>query len=241
MIGRYLSEQVRLHMFGFVPELLGAPVQNDDGIGGEHVYLPRFNHRDGRKRDYLRGFGMQFWGCGATADTGWAKELPGFGADFKASVRKRYPALVALHPYGEVLPYADNRITVGNAGVDDYGVPVARIEFKYRENERKMMTEMYQTAAAILKEAKAEILPYDPNFMGVPGQAIHEHSTCRMGADPKRSALNGFCQMHDVKNVFVVDGAAFTSASEKNPTLTILALAWRATDYLAGEMKARRL
>ena len=65
MIGRYLSEQVRLHMFGFVPELLGAPVQNDDGIGGEHVYMPRFNHRDGRKRDYLRGFGMQFWGCGA--------------------------------------------------------------------------------------------------------------------------------------------------------------------------------
>jgi choline dehydrogenase-like flavoprotein len=184
---------------------------------------------------------MQFWGCGATADTSWAKELPGFGANFKASIRKRYPALVALHPYGEVLPYADNRITVGSAGVDDYGVPIARIEFRYRENERKMMTEMYQTAAAILKEAKAEILPYDPNFMGVPGQAIHEHSTCRMGADPKRSALNGFCQMHDVKNVFVVDGAAFTSASEKNPTLTILALAWRATDYLAEEMKARRI
>ena len=77
--------------------------------------------------------------------------------------------------------------------------------------------------------------------MGIPGQAIHEHSTCRMGADPKRSALNAFCQMHDVKNVFVVDGAAFTSASEKNPTLTILALAWRATDYLASEMKSSRL
>ena len=228
-------------MFGFVPDLLGAPVQNDDGIGGEHVYLPRFNHRDGRKRDYLRGFGMQFWGCGATdGPAGWAKQIPGFGAEFKASIRKRYPALVALHPYGEVLPYADNRITVGSA-VDDYGVPIPRIEFKYRENERKMMTEMYQTAASILKEAKAEILPYDPTFMGMPGQAIHEHSTCRMGADPKRSALNGFCQMHDVKNVFVVDGAAFTTASEKNPTLTILALAWRASDYLAAEMKAKRL
>ncbi len=146
-----------------------------------------------------------------------------------------------MHPYGEVLPYADNRITVGSAGLDDYGVPIARIEFKYRENERKMMTEMYQTAAAILKEAKAEILPYDPSFMGIPGQAIHEHGTCRMGADPKRSALNGFCQMHDVKNVFVVDGAAFTTASEKNPTLTILALAWRATDYLATELRAKRL
>jgi choline dehydrogenase-like flavoprotein len=89
--------------------------------------------------------------------------------------------------------------------------------------------------------AKAEILPYDASSLGIPGQAIHEHSTCRMGADPKRSALNGFCQSHEVRNLFVVDGSAFTTASEKNPTLTILALAWRATDYLAAEMKASRL
>jgi choline dehydrogenase-like flavoprotein len=241
VIGRYLTEQVRLHMYGFVPELLGAPVQNDDGIGGEHVYLPRFNHRDGRKRDYLRGFGMQAWGCGANAEAGFAKALPGFGADFKRAVKRRYPSLVALHPYGEVLPYADNRVTVENSPADQYGLPIARIEYKYRENERKMAKEMYETAASILHAAKAEILPYDAASLGIPGQAIHEHSTCRMGADPKRSALNGFCQSHEVKNLFVVDGAAFTTASEKNPTLTILALAWRASDYLAGEMKSSRL
>jgi choline dehydrogenase-like flavoprotein len=103
------------------------------------------------------------------------------------------------------------------------------------------MREIYDTAQSILKAAKAEVMPFDPEYMGMPGQAIHEHSTCRMGADPKRSALNGFCQSHEVKNMFVVDGAAFTTASEKNPTLTILALAWRATDYLAREMKAGRL
>lgn len=241
VIGRYLTEQVRLHMYGFVPELVGAATQNDDGIGGEHIYLPRFNHRDGRKRDYLRGFGMQFWGCGANAGADFAKQLPGFGADFKRNVKRRYPALVALHPYGEVLPYAENRVTVGDAGADRYGVPLARITYKYRENEARMAKEMYETAAAILHSAKAEILPYDAASLGIPGQAIHEHSTCRMGADPKRSALNGFCQSHEVKNLFVVDGAAFTTASEKNPTLTILALAWRATDYLAERMKAREL
>ena len=238
MIGRYLTEQVRLHMYGLVPELIGGPVQNDDGIGGEHVYLPRYNHRDGRKRDYLRGFGMQFWGCGANADAGFAKMLPGFGADFKRRVKRNYPALVALHPYGEVLPYADNRVTVGDAGVDRYGVPIARIDYKYRENEHRMAKEMYEAAASILQAAKAEILPYDATSMGTPGLAIHEHSTCRMGADPKRSALNGFCQSHEVKNLFVTDGAAFTTASEKNPTLTILALTWRSTDYLADRMKA---
>ena len=241
VVGRYLTEQVRLHMYGFVPELLGGPVQNDDGIGGEHVYLPRYNHRDGRKRDYLRGFGMQFWGCGAASDASFAKQLPGFGADFKTAVKKHYPAVVALHPYGEVLPYADNRVTVENSPNDRYGIPIARIEYKYRENEHQMAKEMYETAASIMHAAKAEILPYDATSLGIPGQAIHEHSTCRMGADPKRSALNGFCQSHEVKNLFVVDGAAFTTASEKNPTLTILALAWRSTDYLAAEMKAGRL
>ena len=62
-----------------------------------------------------------------------------------------------------------------------------------------------------------------------------------MGADARRSALNAFNQMHEVKNVFVVDGSAFTSASEKNPTLTILALSWRATDYLGQLIKAGTL
>jgi choline dehydrogenase-like flavoprotein len=58
-----------------------------------------------------------------------------------------------------------------------------------------------------------------------------------MGDDPKTSALNAFNQMHAVKNLFVVDGSSFPSATEKNPTLTILAIAWRATDYLAEQMK----
>jgi choline dehydrogenase-like flavoprotein len=62
-----------------------------------------------------------------------------------------------------------------------------------------------------------------------------------MGDDTKRSALNSFCQSHEVKNLFVVDGASFPAATEKNPTLTILALAWRATDYLAEELRAGRL
>jgi choline dehydrogenase-like flavoprotein len=240
VVGRYLSEQIRFHMYGFLPELIGGPTQNDDGIGGEHVYMPRFNHR-GAKRDYLRGFGSQFWGSGAQADAGFAKVLPGFGVDFKEAVKKRYPALVALHPYGEVLPRAENRVRVDEAHLDRYGVPVARIEYKIGDNERKMASEMYDTAEQILRAAKAEIMPFQRGHIDVAGSAIHEHGTCRMGADPKRSALNGFCQMHDVPNVFVVDGAAFTTASEKNPTLTILALSWRATDYLAQEMKSGRV
>jgi len=104
-----------------------------------------------------------------------------------------------------------------------------------------MAKEMYDTCLEILNGAKAEIVPFELGHLEPNGSAIHEHGTCRMGADPKRSALTSFCQMHDVKNVFVVDGGAFTTASEKNPTLTILALAWRATDYMADEMRIEDL
>jgi choline dehydrogenase-like flavoprotein len=237
VVGRYLSEQIRVTMHGFAPELKGGKVYNDDGIGGAHIYMPRFNHRDGRKRDYIRGFGCQFWYTGAQTDLSYAKSIPGFGLNFKKAVKDRYPAVLALHPFGEAIPKAENRITVKGSPLDRYGVPVSRIAYSVGENERRMSQEMYDTTLEILHAAKAEIIPFDRNRLEPNGSAIHEHGTCRMGEDPKRSALNGFCQMHDVKNVFVVDGSAFTTASEKNPTLTILALAWRATDHMAGEMR----
>jgi choline dehydrogenase-like flavoprotein len=67
------------------------------------------------------------------------------------------------------------------------------------------------------------------------GRIIHEVGTARMGSDPKTSVLNGYCQAHDVKNVFVMDGAPLVTNPDKNPTLTIMALAWRASEYLLSE------
>jgi choline dehydrogenase-like flavoprotein len=238
VIGRYLCEQIRCHVTGFVPELLGKPTQNDDGIGGEHIYMPRF---DRPKQDYLRGFGIQFWDCGAHEEVPYAKRLPGYGVALKKAIKDRYPARVELHPFGETLPRPENRVTVEGAPLDKYGVPIARIEYSIGENERKMAAAMYDTVEEILVSAKAEILPFDRTVLDMNGGAIHEHGTCRMGADPKKSALNAFCQSHEVKNLFVVDGAAFTTATEKNPTLTILANCWRATDYLAEEIRAGRV
>ncbi len=237
VIGHYLCEQIRFHVRAFLPQLYGRAATNDDGIGGEHIYLPRFNHR-GKKRDYLRGFGAQFWGIGCQAGAGhFAHDLPGFGMGLKREIKKRYPAWVEMHPYGEVLPYYDNQVTVEGTSNDAYGVPLPKLIYEIRANERRMAEEMYDTAETIMHEAKAEIVHLKRGEIDVNGSAIHEHGTCRMGADPKRSALNGFCQMHEVKNLFVVDGSAFPTATEKNPTLTILSLAWRATDYLAEEKR----
>ena len=62
-----------------------------------------------------------------------------------------------------------------------------------------------------------------------------------MGKDPRTSLLNAFNQMHEVENLFVLDGSAFTSASQRNRTLTSVALSWRASDYLAEELRTGRL
>ena len=241
VIGKYLCEQVRTEARAFLPELFGRETTNDDGIGGEHIYMPRFNHR-GRKREYLRGFGVQFWGIGCQQGVGsYAWSVPGFGSVLKKEIKRRYPAWIEIHPFGEVLPRRENYVTVKGTPVDQYGVPLPKIIYSTGENERLMVKEMYDTVEMLLHEAKAEVFQLDRGRTGRNGSAIHEHGTCRMGDDPKRSALNRFNQMHEVKNLFVVDGSAFPTSTEKNPTLTILAMAWRATDYLAEQLKTGKL
>ena len=95
------------------------------------------------------------------------------------------------------------------------------------------------SSASAAEAAKAKNFPAGTTKAVV--DFISNASFDRMGTDPRRSALTAFNQMHEVKNVFVVDGSAFPTATEKNPTLTILSLSWRATDYLAQEMKRGNL
>jgi choline dehydrogenase-like flavoprotein len=239
VIGRYLCEQTRIHGAGFATSLFGTETRNDRGIGGEHIYVPRFNHLPGKGRGYMRGFGIQFWntGCSDQGAVHVASHVRGFGAGFKREVKRRYPSWVEIHPFGETLPYAHNRITVDKSRPDRYGVPLLHIDYRTGENEAAMAKHMADTVEEIAKEAGVELVGWNRDKLDSNGSAIHEHGTCRMGDDPKRSALNKFNQMHEVPNLFVVDGSSFPSATEKNPTITILAVSWRATDYLADQLK----
>ena len=204
--------------------------------------MPRFTHRRGNL-GFLRGFQMQFWNSGCLPGNlpRVANTLDGFGADLKKDVKRKYPAWVELHPFGETLPYAHNRITVDESKPDRYGLPMLKIDYQIGDNERKMADYIFDVLEDVGKAAGIEWVHFKRGELDSNGSAIHEHGCCRMGADPKRSALNRWNQMHEVKNLFVVDGSAFTSASEKNPTLTILSLSMRATDYLGEEIKKGNL
>jgi choline dehydrogenase-like flavoprotein len=112
-----------------------------------------------------------------------------------------------------------------------------RIRMAWGENERAMIPDMAASAAEMMDAAGAKnIQPY-AYLDRVPGYGIHEIGVARMGHDPRSSVLNQFQQAHDVANLFVMDGSSFPSGGCQNPTLTIMALAVRSTDYLLGEMK----
>jgi choline dehydrogenase-like flavoprotein len=137
---------------------------------------------------------------------------------------------------GEVLARYENQVSIDKTVVDAWDIPALRIETKYTDNEFNMARDAVDVAAALAEAAGFEVLVknYDPN---PPGYSIHELGTCRMGDDPKTSVLNKWNQSHDIKNLFLVDGAAFTSAGWQNPTMTILALAMRSAEYLAEQMR----
>ncbi len=172
-------------------------------------------------------------GCGTASffNTGEQRVVPAKRAILGAGCVDS--ARIELHPFGEVLPRATNRIAVNAGRVDRYGVPVTHIDFDIEEYERKMIEAIYDNVEKILYGMRAEALPCRRDEIDVFGCAVHENGTCRMGNDPQRSMLNGYSQMHEVSNLFAVDGSAFPTASDKNPTLTIMALSWRATDRLA--------
>jgi choline dehydrogenase-like flavoprotein len=118
---------------------------------------------------------------------------------------------------------------------------VLKIHMTWGENEKKIIPDMAETAVQMMEAAGAKGIQPFTVMDRVPGMGIHEMGVARMGQDPKKSVLNQFQQSHDVRNLFVMDAAGFTSGGCQNPTLTIMALAVRSSDYLMGELKRANL
>jgi len=202
------------------------------------IYIPRFRNIGNDKRDYVRGFGYQ----GGASRGGWSKGVAelGVGAEFKESLTKPGQWSFGMTAFGETLPYADNRVTLDRTKKDKWGLPVIAIDADFRENEAKMRKDMGNDAAEMLEKAGLKnVHTYDAGSF--PGMAIHEMGIARMGKDPKTSVLNGFNQMHEVKNVFITDGSFMTSAGCQNPSLTYMAFTARAADYAVNELKKNNI
>jgi choline dehydrogenase-like flavoprotein len=213
------------------------------------MYIPwwKFN----RKNDFLRGYHIEFGGGRNMPTVGDWDDLceaqEGYGLPLKQKIRSTYGTFIGFNGRGEMIPNERSYCEIDPGTVDEWGIPVLRFHWQWGDNEIKMAKDMQETFKAIVEAAGGTYLtktiPEGPHAYGIEdgGVIIHELGTARMGSNPKTSALNKYCQAHDVTNLFVTDAASFVSNPDKNPTLTIMALSWRASDYLVDQANKHQL
>lgn len=259
VVGKYLHDSTGASRGAFVPHLVDRKRYNEDGVGGMHVYSPWW--LDNSKLDFPRGYHIEYWGGMGMPSYGFGFGMEnvngkyagrngqvrpaggGFGASLKDDYRYFYGAYVGMSGRGEAIAREDNYCEIDPNMVDKWGIPVLRFHYKWSEHEVKQAKHMQDTFEEIIYAMGGIPQGTKPGAdtdygLAAPGRIIHEVGTVRMGNDPNKSALNGYCQAHDVKNLFVVDGGAFVSQADKNPTWTILALSMRTSDFITQKMKS---
>jgi choline dehydrogenase-like flavoprotein len=229
-LGRYVMDHIfRVNIKGDIP---GMEEFIEYGRRPGGVYIPRFrNLGDGEDVGFKRGYGYQ-----GSARREVAPPV-GFGASMKHGMRKYGGWRFEMGAFGECLPYKDNRVSLHPDKVDRFGVPLARFDVRFRDNELKMMTDARTQGEAMLKAAGLQNVTSEEKEH-VPGDAIHEMGGARMGIDPHASVLNRWSQAHDATNLYVTDGAQMASISCINPSLTFMAMTARAVDHAVKRVKA---
>ncbi len=201
-------------------------------------YIPRYQNVGKDKRGYLRGFGYQ--GRAQRLNFSRFNNSALIGDELKKAVREAGPWTIGMTAFGEILPYHENHMRLDRNKKDKHGLPTLVLDAVVRENERKMEKDMVTDAAEMLEAAGYKNVTVRSDNFNV-GNSIHEMGTARMGADPKKSVLNKFNQVHACKNVFVTDGSFMVSSACQNPSLTYMAFTARAANHAVEELKKGNL
>jgi len=232
VLGHYLHDQFYITncVQGVIPEVRDkkAPA-NFTGGGG---YIPRFRNLQRKEKDFLRGYAFDF-SSGGTPDP---KYFPLYGNALEEALAKHLGTGFTGTCMGEVLPRFENHVRINKDVKDAWGIPVLHFQVRYGSNEFNMAKDAINTMSELIHDCGWEVLARHDQMLP-PGYSIHELGTCRMGENPKTSVLNKWNQSWDVKNLFVVDGSSFVTGGSQNPTMTILSLSMRASEYLAEQMR----
>jgi choline dehydrogenase-like flavoprotein len=241
VVGKYITDTTGTDVAGFIPALVDHVPHNEDGVGGMHVYMPWW--LDNKKLDFPRGYHVEVWGGLGQPSYGFMGGIQrypgagGYGARLKQDYRRFYGATIGFSGRGEMIPNDQSYCEIDPAVVDQFGIPVLRFHWSWSDHELNQVKHMQDTFRALVAQMGGEVfspMPTREQGYGIApgGRIIHELGGARMGSDPGTSVLNASCQAHDCRNLFVADGAPFVSQADKNPTWTILALAWRTADRI---------
>jgi len=255
LVGKYLHDSTGADRMAFIPDLMNRKRYNEDGVGGMHVYTPWW--LDNKKLDFPRGYHLEVWGGMTMPAYGFGfdpnlfnkffgEKVGGYGDHLRDDVKKYYGSLVGISGRGESVAMKDNYCEIDPDTLDEYGIPVLRFHYQWSDFEKKQAVHMHDTFEEILENMGGKLLGDRPGAekdfgLHTPGRIIHEVGTTRMGSDPKKSVVNEFERLHDVKNVFVVDAGPFVSQADKNPTWTIMALSWRTSEFIIEELKKQNI
>jgi choline dehydrogenase-like flavoprotein len=249
-LGKYITDTTGADVSGFIPSMVDHVPHNEDGVGGMHVYMPWW--LDNRKLDFPRGYHIEVWGGLGQPSYGFMGGIQrypgvsGYGRKLKDDYRRYYGSTIGFSGRGEMIPNENCFAEIDPTVVDQWGIPVLRFHWQWSDHELNQAKHMQETFRKLIAEMGGEVwanMPTKEQGYGIApgGRIIHELGGARMGSDPSTSVLNANCQAHDCRNLFVADGAPFVSQADKNPTWTILALAWRTADYITEQRKAGAL
>lgn len=248
LVGKNLMDTVGAGLGGQIPLLENLPLHNEDGAGGDHVYAPWWLYKEQHagKLDFPRGYHIEFATGRRMPGLGVASGLEQFtggsyGKAFKADARRYYGSRVSFAGRGEMIPNADCFCEIDPTVKDKWGIPVLRFHWKWSDYELRQVAHQQKTFAEMIDAMGGKIRETpaaDPsNAIRAGGNVKHEVGGAIMGSDRNKSVTNAFAQTWDVKNLFLTDGAPFCSNADKNPTLTIMALAWRTAEYALEQMR----
>jgi choline dehydrogenase-like flavoprotein len=230
-VGRYLMDHVAgIGATGSHPGFLDRYYYGRRPTG---FYVPRYANFTEKDVDFARGFAFQGYSSRTTWDRGAGEA--GIGVELKDRLRSHGRWGMQLIGFGEMLPRADNRVTLHESRKDSWGIPLVHIDVTHGDNERRLAERANRDAVAMLVAAGFEdVKPITP--VSPPGLSVHEMGSCRMGHDPATSVLNRHNQAHDIANLFITDGSCMVSSGTVNPSLTYMALSARAANYAADRL-----
>ncbi|HMI73084.1 MAG TPA: GMC family oxidoreductase [Steroidobacteraceae bacterium] len=251
-VGRYLMDTVGSSVSGQIPLLENLPPLNEDAADGHQLYVPWWLYQDQHagKLKFARGYHIEFGGGKRMPGHGTASGLESltggsYGAKFKQDVRRYYGSFVWFDGRGEMIPNDHSYCEIDPKVKDKWGIPVLRFHWQWSEHELGQAAHMQKTFGDIIEamggKTRRPIIADGAKAIAPGGSIIHEVGGTIMGSDSESSVTNQWCQTWDVDNLFVTDGAVFASNADKNPTLTIMALAWRAADHILGRMRRKEL
>jgi choline dehydrogenase-like flavoprotein len=246
-VGRNLTDSMNYAVLGALQVLQRLPPFNDDGVSIPHAYVPWWGHRDqaaGRMR-FAGEYHIEIFGGRHMPSVDMFRKLPLndgkplYGHALRAQLRNDFGSEIALVAHGGMVPNENSYCELDPALRDRWGVPVLRFNWGWGPQELEQMSHASDTMTEFIAAMGGRVTFKHRTPVG--GSGMHEVGTARMGFKPNDSVLNSFGHAWDVRNLYIADGASFSGHACKNPTETIMALAWRASDHLSQSFMRKDL